>query len=188
MSDKYILAGHVPVRCESVQEWGQWFETHDRKVGHTVISDTVYVSTVFLGIDHSFGADGPLLFETMIFGGEHDQWQDRYETWAEAEAGHHKAVALATGLTNGDEAQTPPAKSPSAPAETPDMGFCGALEMVVNGIKVRRREWPDGYYLAMHENKLAIYKPETKLLHPLTVQLGDIVGRDWITHQLKLDG
>jgi hypothetical protein len=55
----------------------------------------VYVSTVFLGLDHSFGEGPPQLFETMIFGGEHDEYQERYSTWDEAEAGHKKACKLA---------------------------------------------------------------------------------------------
>jgi hypothetical protein len=57
----------------------------------------VVVSTVLLGIDHSFGEAVPILFETMIFGGDHDDYQRRYHTRAEAEAGHQEAVALARG-------------------------------------------------------------------------------------------
>lgn len=54
------------------------------------------ISTVFLGIDHSFGSGGPpLLFETMIFGGRLDEFQNRCGTWDEAEAMHNEAVALA---------------------------------------------------------------------------------------------
>jgi hypothetical protein len=33
------------------------------------------VSTVFLGTNHSFGFEPPLLFETMIFGGRFDDYQ-----------------------------------------------------------------------------------------------------------------
>lgn len=54
----------------------------------------VHVSTVFLGMDHGFGGM-PLLFETMIFGGELDQFQDRYPTWDMAVAGHAEALASA---------------------------------------------------------------------------------------------
>ena len=53
-----------------------------------VSGTTVHVSTVWLGLDHSFG-DGPLLiFETMVFGGNLDLEMDRYTTEAEALAGH----------------------------------------------------------------------------------------------------
>jgi hypothetical protein len=57
--------------------------------------DGVRISTVLLGLDHSFGIGPPLIFETMIFGGEHDQYQERYSTREQAEAGHKRAVALA---------------------------------------------------------------------------------------------
>ena len=59
----------------------------------------VTVSTVFLGIDHSMvrpmdQEHEPILFETMIFGGEHHNYQQRYVTWDEAKAGHLEAVKL----------------------------------------------------------------------------------------------
>lgn len=53
------------------------------------------VSTVFLGLDHSFGRSRPLLYETMIFGGPLSDEQWRYATEKEARAGHKKAVLLA---------------------------------------------------------------------------------------------
>jgi len=40
------------------------------------------------------------LFETMIFGGEHDQYQVRYSTWDDALNGHQFAVNLAQGVDN----------------------------------------------------------------------------------------
>lgn len=49
------------------------------------------VSTVFLGIDHRFGPDGPpLVFETMIFpkGDMTEEWVARYSTYQEALDGH----------------------------------------------------------------------------------------------------
>jgi hypothetical protein len=54
-----------------------------------------YVSTVFLGLNHAFTDGPPVLWETMIFGGPNDGWQDRYTSRAGAEAGHLRAVALA---------------------------------------------------------------------------------------------
>lgn len=89
--DKYILNGKVPVPCSDVMEWGRCFENQDsRKVAQTTLGD-VMVSTVFLGIDHSFGCGPPILFETMVFGGKLDQEQDRCSTWEQAEA-MHKAM------------------------------------------------------------------------------------------------
>jgi len=93
MTDKFILDGQTPVECPDLIEWGQWMQTADRHVAKTKINDNVKVSTVFLGLDHSFGEGPPLLFETMIFGGEHDQYMERFETWEQAETGHKVAVA-----------------------------------------------------------------------------------------------
>jgi hypothetical protein len=90
----YILNGKTPVKCENIIEWAQQFETMDRVVAKTNKGD-ITVSTVFLGIDHSFNDGVPLLFETMIFGGEHDQGQWRYSTWEQAEKGHKEACKLA---------------------------------------------------------------------------------------------
>jgi len=56
------------------------------------------VSTVFLGLDHQFGAGEPVLFETMVFGGEYDGEQDKYSTWEEAEAGHAEILAKVKGV------------------------------------------------------------------------------------------
>lgn len=91
MSDKYILEGKTP-KAVDLMEWAKWFETVDRVVEKTSIGD-VDVSTVFLGLDHSFGSGPPLLFESMIFGGDLDQETDRYETYEQAEAGHSAMVA-----------------------------------------------------------------------------------------------
>lgn len=93
MNSKYILDRHEPKKVD-LMTWATWYETADRHVDQTTI-DNVNVSTVFLGFDHRFGPEGrPILFETMIFGGKHDQKQWRYCTWDEAVAGHAAAVAL----------------------------------------------------------------------------------------------
>lgn len=93
MMGQYILEGKVPVPCDDIITWGRWFETANRRVAKSMIGD-VEVSTVFLGLDHSFGSGPPILFETMIFGGEHDQDQWRCSTWEEAEKQHAAAIAL----------------------------------------------------------------------------------------------
>lgn len=95
---KYILdEQNQPVECPDVLTWGRWFEASGDqcKVGHTTF-DGGYVSTVFLGLDHNFTQGEPVLWETMIFGGPHDGFQDRYTSRATAELGHQKAVKLAT--------------------------------------------------------------------------------------------
>jgi hypothetical protein len=56
---------------------------------------TFDVSTVWLGVDHSFGDGVPLLFETMVFGdGALDHACRRYMTEATARAGHVEEVTI----------------------------------------------------------------------------------------------
>lgn len=104
MSDHYILEGKKAVPCD-LMTWARQFETVDRHVAQSGErgKGKVYVSTVFLGLDHSFGDGPPLLFETMIFGGEHDQYQDRCTTWEQAEEMHRKACELAGLPFGGDK-------------------------------------------------------------------------------------
>jgi hypothetical protein len=71
------------------------------RVGEDRIGE-VTVSTVWLGIDHGFcsfterealgEAYQPVIFETMIFGGQYSHWQRRYCTEAQAARGHLEAV------------------------------------------------------------------------------------------------
>lgn len=93
---QYILDvdGRTPVRCHQLIDWGMWIQNNDRHVAQTYIRG-IHISTVFLGLDHSWGGYGdgrPVLFETMVFGGSLDQEMDRYCTWEEAEAGHDEMV------------------------------------------------------------------------------------------------
>lgn len=83
-----------PVRAASMMEFAIWFETAERVVKKDRLGD-IEVSTVFLGMDHShFPGEAPILWETMIFGGEHDQYQYRYSSREEALLGHERAVQL----------------------------------------------------------------------------------------------
>lgn len=94
---KYKLEGHKVVPCYDLIQWATWFETADRFVGENV-SNGIRVSTIFLGLDFCINTPEnhhPLVFETEIFGGPHDGYQQRYTTWEEAEAGHQTACELA---------------------------------------------------------------------------------------------
>lgn len=94
----YILDGKTPVECPDVLKWARWLdEIKNRRIAKNWLPGHVEVSTIFLGVDSGFtGTDNPVLFETMIFGGPHNGFQERYRTWDEAQAGHKAAVELAS--------------------------------------------------------------------------------------------
>ena len=107
----YVLRGRRVVRVPTFKIW-----TRERGQPHPLWQDTfenvepwirrdrdrdpnrdpklVLVSTIFLGVDHGFNRDAPLVFETMVFGGplHHSQW--RYSAYSEAEGGHKAAAKL----------------------------------------------------------------------------------------------
>lgn len=97
LEGKQVVPIDVDLKTEAGQKeylrWASWFQSADRRVSVDEIGDA-RISTVFLGLDHSWSSR-PLWFETRIFGGPHDQHQDRYSTWEEAISGHEKAIALA---------------------------------------------------------------------------------------------
>jgi hypothetical protein len=106
LDQKYILDDDHNLVPATLMEWAHWFEKAERHVDATRVGP-YWVSTVFLGINHRFGQDGPpLLFETMVFrdvpdtskfgdgqGWSDDGDMDRYSTWDEALAGHERMVA-----------------------------------------------------------------------------------------------
>ena len=86
----------------SAEAWGMRFSDKDyQRVLRDEIEDVV-VSTVWLGLDHSWGDGPPLIFETMIFGGEHDEDRWRWSTEGAARSAHHRIVAA---LKAGDDPQ-----------------------------------------------------------------------------------
>lgn len=75
-------------------EWTLAFSDTDRSIADENV-DGYRVSTVWLGMNHEW-RDGhpPLIFETMVFGGEPwDGYMLRYTTEAQAVAGHDQLVA-----------------------------------------------------------------------------------------------
>jgi len=88
-----------------MHEWALLFEdTEHRIIGRTELPGGCRVSTVWLGIDHSFGGGPPLIFESMVFGPDSSIDLDcqRYSTREEAELGHSEMVTRWTGWTEGD--------------------------------------------------------------------------------------
>lgn len=80
--------------------WARWFENIDNRiVDRTDIGEDVFVSTVFLGLDHGLGREmcfeegrKPVLFETMVMGGKYNSRGWRYSSYGEAKIGHWKIV------------------------------------------------------------------------------------------------
>lgn len=91
MSDYYDIHGkpmEMPDWAKCREVGGDW----ERVKQSTKVSAETDVSTVWLGLDHSFGVGPPLIFETMVFGGNLDQYQYRYATLEQARTGHDEAV------------------------------------------------------------------------------------------------
>lgn len=114
MTTRYILnADKQAVPCANLEEWAAMFEDlSKRRVSRTKLAEHD-VSTVFLGLDHSFGDGGdPILFETMVFGPDGREVDcDRCTTWDQAVQMHEKYVAQYS-------AQVPPHVLPS-PSDPP---------------------------------------------------------------------
>ena len=91
----YILdENNKPIRS-TIVDCGKWLEENpERKAVKQEHIDDVFISTVFLGLDHSWNSDTLVLWETMIFGGEHDQYMDRYSSYEDALEGHQTALNL----------------------------------------------------------------------------------------------
>jgi hypothetical protein len=80
-----------------------WGQLHSDPVYKRVAENYVgplWVSTVWLGLDHGWGDGPPVIFETMVFkteGADNINWDEdiceRYSTEEEALAGHERIVA-----------------------------------------------------------------------------------------------
>ena len=137
----YILEGKELVEVDYMT-WALWFEDacgeniSRRKVADTYLGENIWISTVFLGIDHNYRDEGPpLLFETMVFhrcdpprigiGGREHEWDGvdewRYATYAEAEEGHARAVASAEAGNLPPRLDDDPAAPEPAPAPRPEL-------------------------------------------------------------------
>lgn len=88
--------GRTPEPCSVREAEAQLGNRDIRTVEATKVmvdGEEVLVSTVFLVLNHQMHPTGPpILFETMVFGGDFDGAQERYSTWAEAEDGHERML------------------------------------------------------------------------------------------------
>jgi len=92
----WILDENKKPKQVDLTTWATWFEKGDHRIVKQETVGDAKVSTVFLGLDHNFGGGGPpILWETMVFGGKHDQWQERCAgNWEQAESMHHQVVEM----------------------------------------------------------------------------------------------
>lgn len=76
----------------TIEEYTKLFANREYcEVAITELNNT-RISTIWLGINHNYGEGPPLIFETMIFGGEFDQYQTRYTSLLQAVRGHELIV------------------------------------------------------------------------------------------------
>lgn len=110
--NNYILDENNNVIPGTFQEWRKLFCTNNKKrfVKQEEIG-VLFISTVFLGMDHGRIADNepgtdyrPVIFETMIFNNlGHEIYCTQCSTWQEAEDAHKKAIEWANSGYKFDE-------------------------------------------------------------------------------------
>jgi len=91
----YILDDSMQPQPVSVTEYYQWKDSLPKEmqtgIGFQVLGtkcqDGKFASTVYLGVDHGYGGGSPVLWETMVFGGD-DEECERYTSHWNAMTGH----------------------------------------------------------------------------------------------------
>lgn len=87
MFKTYKLVDKVPVEC-SIEDLSH--QHNVSKIANDTFGD-VMVSTVFLRWDHRTAGIGlPVLFETLVFGGDFDGYMERYTSYDDSLQGHQK--------------------------------------------------------------------------------------------------
>lgn len=82
-----------------IEFWMQMLADDEYRVVGQHEAGGVLVSTVWLGLDHSFGGEVSKIFETMVFSkGMQEDVCRRYATLAEALRGHIETVHATLGL------------------------------------------------------------------------------------------
>ena len=102
MSDWYYLKHRkpVPYGFDILTDTEKWVKLNTKyysksvKIRCTFING-IQISTIFLGLDHSFCDNDIKLFETMIFGGTQDRFTYRCSTHRQALKQHWQAVKIA---------------------------------------------------------------------------------------------
>ena len=111
VDDKYDDAYDRQGNRITIEEWGQLRKDRANIVVEQTQVGVFFVSTVWLGLNHSFGDEPPVIFETMVFEQGDDNWVGlramtdrdfspwlelkvrRYSTEDDARRGHAAIVA-----------------------------------------------------------------------------------------------
>lgn len=103
----YVIDQNGNPRIATMDEWVDMFGDRGRIVKQENVGD-MFISTVFLGLDHNFSWKGPpVLWETMVFGPNPDKDDKRFHQTEvdgytercsgnreQAEAMHERVVAM----------------------------------------------------------------------------------------------
>lgn len=93
----YLLKDKEPVPC-TLEEWAKGMEDPRWRRIRSLVIGKYHVSTVFLGLDHNWSDTGdPLVFETMVFGIDYEEYQTRCSTYKQAVKGHYRAIGFLIG-------------------------------------------------------------------------------------------
>jgi hypothetical protein len=114
----------------TLQQWAQKLEDEDyRHIARDVIGSEepldpaplITVATFWLGLNHDWRSDEPLIYETIVVGGEHDTTGMRYATENQAREGHRRVVdELRVAHSPG---AAPPMDPPATAHMTPAAGW-----------------------------------------------------------------
>lgn len=102
----YLLDENKKPYQVSIEESCKIYEDPNMKiVQQDKLDNGLFVSTVFLGMDHSWDSNPnhkPVLWETMIFDDLEEtllgEYQERYTSYEDAVEGHKKALELAKNV------------------------------------------------------------------------------------------
>lgn len=93
----YMFKDGEVIETKDLYEWSTWYEKsgENRVIARTSRGEDdtwIHISTVFLGLDHSWGEGPPLLFETLVSNPMGEEDMLRYVTLEEAVAGHGRCI------------------------------------------------------------------------------------------------
>lgn len=100
--EKYILQGEEVTKCNSLIEWAEWFENQQNTILKQDTVGTVFISTIFLGLDFNHTGEGdPVLFETLIRRGGRYEKCVKHTNYKKAIEFHEKVLNRTLSMAGG---------------------------------------------------------------------------------------